>query len=537
MRTNVRFGPPSVEKSLGALPVVAAFEKRLDIAGIVDRLCPVRDVAVATHGQVIEALVANRLTSPAPLVHVEDWARAFAVPEVFGVDAGTLNDDRVGRALDAIAPHLDEIVGSVGARAIGEFGIDVSRLHWDMTSISLVGDYDSPEAGFIAPSYGKPKDRRVDRKQVQTGLAVSADGGIPVFHRAYDGKAGEINQVVAAMESLRQMAGEKTFLLVGDSKLVSYANLSAIAAAGVTFVAPASKSYVDADVLAACDKELAIPVAYVPERHTARTTPGEAPVYLVHEDTMAIGGPRKADAVLELRRVFVWSSGNAQAAVTNRARKCDRAAEDLAKVTRGLGGRYYATEAQVRAKVGTIARDRRVGGYLRFEIGVGPDDRPTFVWRFDQAAIDAEAATDGWYALLTKLDVADATTAEVLLRYKGQEVVERRYGDFKGPLAVSPMLLKSNRRIQALITVICLALLVFCLVERAVRLAISPAATMIGLYPERRAMKPTGRLVFAALAGMRLLPATPTSPAVIPRPSDIQLHLLSLLGVDPLAPG
>ena len=53
MRTNVRFGPPSVEKSLGALPVVAAFEKRLDIAGIVDRLCPVRDVAIATHGVLV----------------------------------------------------------------------------------------------------------------------------------------------------------------------------------------------------------------------------------------------------------------------------------------------------------------------------------------------------------------------------------------------------------------------------------------------------------------------------------------------------
>jgi transposase len=61
-----------------------------------------------------------------------------------------------------------------------------------MTSISLVGDY-TVVARFIAPSYGKPKDRRVDRKQVQTGLAVSGDGGIPVFDRAYDGKAGEVN--------------------------------------------------------------------------------------------------------------------------------------------------------------------------------------------------------------------------------------------------------------------------------------------------------------------------------------------------------
>lgn len=300
-------------------------------------------------------------------------------------------------------------------------------------------------------------------------------------------------------------------------------------------MAPASKSYVSAEVLAACDKDLAAPVDYVPERHTARTLPAEPPVYLVYEDTMAIAGPRKADPALHVRRVLVWSSGNAQAALTNRARKCERATVELDKVTAGLGGRYYKTEAQVRAKVEAIGRDRRVGAYLRFEVGAN-DDKPTLAWHYDTAAIEAEAATDGWYALLTNLTPAEADTAEVLRLYKGQEVVERRYGDFKGPLAVSPMLLKNNRRIQALITVICLALLIFCLVERAVRLAISPAATMIGLYPERRAMKPTGRLIFAALTGMRLIPATKTAPALIPRPSDIQMHLLDLLHVDPLAP-
>ncbi|MHB8343216.1 MAG: DUF4277 domain-containing protein, partial [Ferrimicrobium sp.] len=84
-RRQIRYGPVSVEKALGALPVIAAFCRRLDIAGIVDRAAPVRDIAYVTHGQVIEALVANRLTSPTPLVHVEDWARAWAVEEVFSI--------------------------------------------------------------------------------------------------------------------------------------------------------------------------------------------------------------------------------------------------------------------------------------------------------------------------------------------------------------------------------------------------------------------------------------------------------------------
>ena len=151
---------------LGALPVIAEFGRRLDIRGIVDRACPVRDVAIATHGQVIEALVANRLTSPQPLLHVEDWAREWAVAEVFGIDADALNDDRVGRALDAVAPALAGIVGSVGVNAIARFGIDTSRIHWDMTSISLFGDDAGNEAAFAEPSHGHPKDRRFDLKQI-----------------------------------------------------------------------------------------------------------------------------------------------------------------------------------------------------------------------------------------------------------------------------------------------------------------------------------------------------------------------------------
>jgi transposase len=163
---------------------VASFCQRLDLEGIVDRACPVREVATLTHGQVICALVANRLTSPTPLRRVEDWAQAWAVTEVFGIAPEALNDDRIGRALDAIAPTLDAIVGSVGARAITAFGLDVARLHWDMTSISLYGAYDQPEDGFVAPRFGHPKDRRPDLKQVQTGLGVSGDGGVPVWHRA-----------------------------------------------------------------------------------------------------------------------------------------------------------------------------------------------------------------------------------------------------------------------------------------------------------------------------------------------------------------
>jgi hypothetical protein len=527
-------GPARVErdKVLGSLPVIAEFCRRLDIRGIVDRACPVRDVAIATHGQVIEALVANRLTSPQPLLHVEDWARQWAVGEVFGVEADALNDDRIGRALDAVAPALAGVVGSVGLNAIARFGIDVSRIHWDMTSISLFGDYDTVEVGFAEPSYGHPKDRRVDLKQIQTGLGVTGDGGIPIFHRAFDGRAGEINQVVGAMESLRTMCGPRRFLLVGDTKLISYGNVASMTRAGMTFIAPASKAYVDADGLRAANTMALVDVDYVARRDRAKQ-PEQRGRYRVGEDAWAMPAAKshKGEAI-ELRRVFVWSSADAGAAAKARAKKLDRARDDLDAVVRGLGSRHYPSAQRVTARLTVIASTRRVGDYLASTVGTDAAGRPTLDWHFDQVALDHEAATDGWYCLLTNLDPTDADAGEVLARYKGQEVVERRYGNFKGPLAVAPIFLKNNRRIEALLSVICMALLIFCLVERHVRQALAPELTMTG-FPGRPKARPTGRLIFEALSRLALIPACATGPPVVPAPPKLAARILEVLDVDP----
>ncbi len=526
-----RYGPPSADKVLGALPVIAAFCRRLDIAGIIDRACPIRELAIATHGQVIEALIANRLTSPTPLVHVQDWAAAFALPEVFDVAAATLNDDRLGRALDAVAPELGGIIGSVGVTAIATFGVDVSRIHWDMTSISLFGAYRDPEDGFAQPRWGHPKDRRDDLKQIQTGFGVTADGAIPIFHRVFDGGAGEVAQVVPAMEALCEIAGERRFLMVGDSKLVSYDNLAALSKANVTFIAPAGKTYVPTTVLAGCQLDASVPVDYTAQRDSARN-PDEQGTWQVSEDTMTITGKRKTDPALTLRRVFVFSSARAGAARTAREKKLDRAKDDLGRLTRGLGGRHYPTETEVTERIVAIARTRKVTPYLITDIATSPAGKPTLSWSFDQTALDADAKADGWYALLTNLDPNQADTSDVLLAYKGQETVERRNSNFKGPLAVAPMFLKHNRRIEALISVICLALLIFSLIERAVRLALNPQITLPGLRAGRPA-KPTAQLIFTALSSLRLIPATNTTPAQIPQPPPLQTRLLQLLDVDP----
>ena len=528
---------PSVEKLLGSLPVVADFCRRLRIRELVDELCPMREVStsVVSHGQMVEVLVANRLTSPTPLAGIELWAQEWAVHEVFGVLPEALNDDRAGRTLDQIAPVLDKITGSVGLQAIEAFGLDVARMHWDMTSISLYGAYPDSDEDFAVPKFGHPKDRRPDLKQIQTGLAVTGDGGVPVFHRAYDGGAGEVGQVVGAMQALQQLAGPARMLIVGDSKLISYANLATMIGAKVAFIAPASKTYVPLEVLAAQDLSQASQVDYVAARDAGKPA-DQRGRWHVREDTMTLAGPRKKDPILTLRRVFVHSSARAAAAVTARTKKLERAGDDLARLTRGLGSRHYPDTDAVTARIKVIARDRRVGAYLRTTVSTDPDTgKPLLDWSFDQQAVDAEAAADGWYALLTNLTPAEADPAHILRSYKGQEAVERRYHGFKGPLAVAPMFLHNNNRMTALITIICLALLIYCLIEREVRQAIAPATTLPNLYAGRPA-KPTALLIFRALAPLRMIPARNGAPPTIPRPSPHQLHLLNLLAVDPRKP-
>jgi hypothetical protein len=523
-----------LEKRLGALPVVAEFGRRLRIAEIIDELCPVRPVAWISHGEVIEALVANRLTAPAPMVRVQEWAAAMAVDEAYGIAPELLNDDRIARALDAVAPQLDAITGGVGAAAITEFGVDVSRLHWDLTSISLYGAYPQADQEYPAPRWGHPKDRRPDLRQIQTGLAVSGDGGIPVFHRAYDGGAAEVAQVEGAMTALKQIAGPRRFLLVGDSKLISYANAAAMNAQGVGFVAPLAAARVPAGLFAALPPGAGAAVDYTAGRDAGKPAAARGSYRVLEDGGMDLPGPRKADPAVHLRRILVYSSANAAGAAKARALKLAKATEDLDRLVRTAGTRFHPTPDAIAARASAIATHRRVRAYLRTAITRDPAGKPALSWHFDQAAIDAEAATDGWYALLTNLAPGQASAAEVFRRYKGQHAVERRYGEFKGPLAVAPLFLKTNRRITALITVICLALLIFCLVERQVRKALHPCGEMMTGLPGYgpTPARPTGRTIFQALADLRLIPAHDGNPAMIPKPTGVQARLLDLLGID-----
>ena len=164
---------------LGSLPVIAHFTRRLGIQALIDQTCPSRGNAQLTHGQVALAIIANRLTQPQAMYQLLNWAQQWGVREVFGLDPTHLNDDRLGRCLDALAPQINPLQGAVTVAAIREFDLDLSQLHWDLTSVVLQGAYppEEQQRDYPLPAHGFGGEAHC--KQLRAGELVSNDGGCP----------------------------------------------------------------------------------------------------------------------------------------------------------------------------------------------------------------------------------------------------------------------------------------------------------------------------------------------------------------------
>jgi len=217
---------------VGALPALAHYFDRLDLAATIDRLVPWEgDVPL---GSLVEVLIANRLLEPKALFRIGQWSQAAAVADYYGLTAGQLNDDRLGRALERLAAHAPDIQAALVLKAIENFDLDVTQVHYDLTTVELYGAYEAgPAVGpppTPMPAYGRTKSGRKHIKQVQCGLDVTGDGGVPVGHLPLDGNAGEVTSHLDNLKLLARTLPKGKLLYISDTKLDAPKNLLAIAA-------------------------------------------------------------------------------------------------------------------------------------------------------------------------------------------------------------------------------------------------------------------------------------------------------------------
>jgi hypothetical protein len=515
-----RLDPPllGVRRDVGALPLAAHFMHELDLVGTVDRALPQRGRQRLSVGEVVAALVASRLCSPSPLYDVAGWASGAAVQELLGVPPALLNDDRLGRALEAFAVYAEHLRGALAARAIERFGLDVGRLHVDLTTVRVAGAYE--HSALVAKGWGS--DRRVAR-QVRALQASTADG-VSLYLRPDPGSAAELTLVGHALERLLELS-RPGLLMVGDSALGQPKTLCQIDRAGLEFIVPlrADTGFKDRYVAELGPRALR-PLAYVAERQ--RRLPAKLRTrYRGALRAWEVEDPETGE-LRRLRLAYIHSSEEAHEVANARERALAKAEVQLARVTRGLGGRYYRTRAQVERRVGQII-GANIAGLITVTVGTRRG-KPTLHYERDRAAIAHVAATDGIYALATNKR-GRLSAARVLELYKDQEIVERRHRDLKQTLKVRPIFLHNDDRIHALVSVVGIALLIFGLIESQLRQALD--GQPLDLLPEGRAAKPTGRNVLAAFQGLGLT-YTADGP-VLDRLTYTQQRILDLLEIEP----
>src|SRR6266511_613144 len=476
-----RLDPPPVgaHRDVGPLVLVAHYLRRLGLVGVVDAATPMRGRSLLTHGEVVAALVANRLTSPAPLYDVAGWAGAAAVAELLGVPAGLLNDDRLGRALDAFAPVAEDVRGRALLASLERFDVDASRLHLDLTTVRVAGAY--PDSALVKKGWGS--DRRVAR-QVRTLQAATPDG-VSVYFRPHKGSESELTALGAALETLQSLL-PPGLVVVADSAFGHLGTLCAADRKDLRFVVPlrADTGWVERfeadigslDALADLD-HVAERERRLPPHQRTRWRGRLCPFTVTDPDT----GSRH-----QLRVTYIWSSEEARSVADARERALTKVEEAMGRVRNGLGGRYYKTTKQVQAKVARILHPR-VEPLLRVSVGTNDHGKPTLSFQ--------------------------------------------RHRDLKRPrpLRVRPVFLHNDDRIAALVSVIGLALLVFGLIEADLRRRLPAGHRLPGLLPEGRAAKPTGRNILAAFDGLQLT-YTPNGPVLDPL-TPAQRQVLALLDI------
>jgi transposase len=503
---------------VAALPVLQGVLTRLRLEAFLRDHLPREDrrshVSTAT-GLMI--LLKNLLISREPLYGIGEWSARYA-PEQLGLiptQLPSLNDDRVGRCLDRLFDaDIPSLTLAVVAQAVREFAVNLDELHNDSTTVTFHGDYEAADHQRtlrgklrLAITHGHNKDHRPDLKQLLYILTVSRDGAVPVHFRVDNGNATDDRSHLQTWKTLCELTGRRDFLYVADCKLATAENMAHIHQHGGRFLTILPRTRGEDTTFRAAVRE---GMNRWKPIHDKFDDQGQSiDRYHIHEP--------EATTAEGYRLVWYHSTRKAELDALTRHKRLERATAALTELQAKLTSTRtrYRDQAKVAQAVDTILRDGDDEGLIVVEIKPrttetfrqdrrgrpGPQTRYVrseatrfdLSWRIDHDRLAVEARCDGIFPLVT--NQTSVSALDLLLAYKQQPMIEKRFSQLKTDFVVAPVFLKEVSRIQALLCVYFFALLVESLLERELRRAMErEGVESLPLYPEARACRrPTAR--------------------------------------------
>jgi transposase len=496
---------PSLRTSRqGALPLIDHFLRRLALQEL---LGP--HLNHPHYRDALEVLVKSVLLCPSALYRIEAWAQDY---DPAWRPSGHFGDDVLGRALDRFfEADRASLMTTLIVRAIKTFAIQTEQIHNDSTSVKFSGAYEHQKPGAVQLRHGCSKDHRPDLKQLVYSLSISADGAVPVHFKTYAGNQADDPTHWETWQCLCQILGRSDFLYVADSKLCAKETLLRIAQQQGQFltILPRTRAEWAAFAEQAANQQI-----------------GWEPLW-----------DRRGLRKRQRREFFEFAAGSRQTAdgfalhwyrssekrlrdAQDRQQRLEVVLQKLERLNerRGSGPK---TEAAVRRAAENILARYHVPSLVDYELKLQDKVQftqktlrkpslqiirqrvvkpvPVLSARVNPTALAQAQAMDGTFPLVTNTQLLPL---EVLRKYKYQPQLEKRHFLGKSILEISPVFLKNNIRVEALMFIYFIAQLVAALMERTLRqnMARQGIAAIPSLPEGRYSKTPTFAQILDAFA-------------------------------------
>jgi len=481
--------------SIGHLGIVAGAYDSLQIAAVIDAALPKTRHHHLSHSQVLKAMVLNGLGFIERRLYLfPDFFDDIAVERLLGegITRDHLNDDVLGRTLDAIAAYgPTELFNEIVATCLLPTDFGSHCIHIDTTTFSVTGAYEAElDLGEIEITYGHPKDGRWDLKRFVLGMA-SNQYGVPLFLQTFSGNESDKETILTIIQHLNEnLHSDEKVYHVADSAFYTAKNLKTlgqhtfwISRAPVTIKEVQDLVQTEDPLLPCTDdrysyQEHCSEYAGIRQKWVLYRS---VPMYEREEKTFEKNLAKDLDrARTSLRKIcaqeFACAPDAHRAARTwlerhPRYRFCEL---DIVTVTR------KQEKKRGRPKNGEpVLVSYKITGEIEYNPEVLVEER-RILGRFVLATNELGLSAD-----------------ELLAKYKGQGAVERGFRFLKDKsFRVAEVFLKKISRIQALAMVMVLCLFIYALTEFQLRRELERAGETVTSQTKKQTQRPTMKWVF-----------------------------------------
>lgn len=429
-----------------SFPLILAMCRQLDVCGIVDRACPMRangSIRV-THGQVMEFLLVHVAQHPGrePLYQLSQWAEEHSVSCLWDCSPDAFNDDRVGKALDMMAAAAREIHAALVKAVLKQYPLDTQWLHWDHSYVAFTDA--RRETELVGAGYG---DGQVRERQVKLGLHVTSDDGVPVHYELLPGGAQQQPRAKPLVAQLQETLQREQLGIVTDRGGIGYDIVASYLASGTHFISALQWTAVERQLVAR------VPLAdFTEAAYRSVNKPDDA--YYVYSTRLSFRR-QKHSTPLDVQALIVHSMGKQARDARSREALIARTVDKLELLRSRLNVRRFRQAEYVRPLIPKKI-PRPLAKIMQYEL-TGPDGDLQLRYWVDDTAKAEDAKLDGRYILVHNLP-DNYQPEEALKIHKRQFLVENRFRNFRSGLAINPVWLHRDSRIQGLVLVYIVAL-------------------------------------------------------------------------------